>query len=325
MRLLKEIRNLLDSYPVKSGIYHYYRGEIGPASEFLRRALDDDAGLSESERRVARYYLTMTLMESAERREDRGDLDAALAEYERAIEVSSDYSDIRFRFAGALDRAGRTEDALAQYRAAVERNPDYLDAWIALGFALTRAGRPADAAEAFGKACEIKVRSTREPFDRGVARLRAGDRDGAAIAFHEAFVFVPKLFEARYRAALRRMKAEQFEEALREIDAAIEQNPLYPDLHNFRGVCLCETGDLAAGIASFARAAELNPRFTVPRLNLAFALVRDGRLREGEAELQRVLEDEPTNSAARAKLAEIRSGAAGPEKRRSVSRGGGAR
>ena len=69
MRLLSEIRNLLDNYHVKSGIYHYYRGEYGPAADFFRKALDGGEDLTGSDRRSARYYLTMTLTESAERRE----------------------------------------------------------------------------------------------------------------------------------------------------------------------------------------------------------------------------------------------------------------
>ena len=58
MRLLKEVRNLIGNYHLKSGIYHYYRNEFKQAVDFFRRALKDEPNLSDSDRRIARYYLT---------------------------------------------------------------------------------------------------------------------------------------------------------------------------------------------------------------------------------------------------------------------------
>ena len=66
MRLLKEVRNLMANYHVKSGIYHYYRNEFKQAVEFFRRALRDEPNLTDSDRRISRYYLTQTFMNSAE-------------------------------------------------------------------------------------------------------------------------------------------------------------------------------------------------------------------------------------------------------------------
>ena len=43
MRLLSEIRNYMDNYHVKSGVYHYYRNEFSQAAGFLRKALADES------------------------------------------------------------------------------------------------------------------------------------------------------------------------------------------------------------------------------------------------------------------------------------------
>ena len=59
MRLLKSIRNMLGNYQLKSGLYHYYRGESKQAIEFLTRA-QQVADSSEDDRRMAIYYLTQT-------------------------------------------------------------------------------------------------------------------------------------------------------------------------------------------------------------------------------------------------------------------------
>lgn len=320
MRLLKEIRNLLDSYHVKSGIYHYYRGEYGPAAEFFRKALDVDEDLTVSDRRVARYYLTMTFTDSARSREVNGDAEAAIEAYNSAIEVSPGYPDIRFRLGSLLERVDRHDEAIEQYRKAIETNPKYLDAWVSMGFCLLQLGRHDDSGDAFRNACEIKLDCTRRPFERGLEMLGEARDDEAARCFHDAFVFVPKLFEERHRTALARLQQEEYEEALVDLDRAIELNPGYPDLYNFRGIALCELGREDEAIETFTHASSLNPKFMVPRLNLAFALLRGERIKEAEAQLEAILADDPTEPAARAKLEEIQSGRA-PDKRRGSNRG----
>src|SRR5258706_2540088 len=88
MRLLKEVRNLMGSYHVKSGIYHFYRNEFKQAVDFFTKALKDDPSVGESDRKTARYFLTQTFMQSAEKFSAAGDLEGAAREYFRATEVS---------------------------------------------------------------------------------------------------------------------------------------------------------------------------------------------------------------------------------------------
>lgn len=321
MRLLSEIRNLLDNYHVKSGIYHYYRGEYGPAADFFRKALDGGEDLTSSDRRSARYYLTMTLTESAERREGKGELDAAAEQYVHAVEVSPTYPDIRLRYGQLLERTGRIDDAVEQFRAAIEHNRGYLEAWVALGFALLSADRRDEAADAFRSACEIKIDRTRAPFEAGVEVLRRGDLGEAERRFHHAFRYVPEIFERRFRTAVERLKAEDHEEALIELDAAIELNPSYPDLYNFKGIALCELGRIDEGLDAFETSFRLNPKFLVPRLNHAFALLRAERFKDAETAFERILEEDPTEPAAKAKLAELRSGKRPGTRRKTAKRG----
>src|SRR5260221_11698333 len=86
MRLLKEVRNLMGSYHVKSGIYHFYRNEFKQAVDFFTKALKDDPTVSESDRRTARYFLTQTFIHAAEKQAAAGDLEGAAREYLRATE-----------------------------------------------------------------------------------------------------------------------------------------------------------------------------------------------------------------------------------------------
>jgi tetratricopeptide (TPR) repeat protein len=320
MRLLKEVRNLMANYHVKSGIYHYYRNEFKQAVEFFRKALRDEPNLTDSDRRITRYYLTQTFMNSAEKLVKKGDLEAAAHDYLRASEVNPEWPDIRFHLGKVLERLERYDEAIEHYRQAIAVHETYLDARVALAFSLLRAGRDEEAAAAFSDAMELKVRKIREPYEKGVQRLREGMVSEAEEFFHEAFLSDPIRFEEHYHAALEHLKAEEYEKALDQLERSLSLCPKYADLHNFRGVALCELGRTDEGIAAFRRSAALNPDYLVPRINLAFAQLRAGMFKEAETQLEAVLEQDPTQPAASIKLEELRTGRI-PEVRRGATRG----
>ena len=150
MRLLKEIRNLMGSYHVKSGIYHFYRNEFKQAVDFFTKALKDEPPMGESDRRTARYFLTQTFIYSAEKLAASGDLPGAARDYVRATEVSPEFPDIRFNLGKTYEAMHRLDEAIEQYRLAIASNPSYDHARTALAFCLLRAGRDQEAVEAFG-------------------------------------------------------------------------------------------------------------------------------------------------------------------------------
>jgi tetratricopeptide (TPR) repeat protein len=323
MRLLKEIRNLLGNYHVKSGIYHYYREEYKQAADFLRKALESDDNITASDRRTAGYYLTLTFLESAQRCEERGDVEDALAEYAHAVEVSPTYPDIRYRYGRALERIERPGEAVEQYDHAIANHGKYLDAWVAKAFCLLGMGRTKESADTFRHACEIKIETVREPYETGIEALGLQSVTEARDAFHQAFLFVPDLFEDHHRKALKLLKEEDYEQALIRIDAAIELNPFYPDLYNFRGVALFELDQVEEAVESFRKGLSINPNYIIPKLNLAFALLHLGDVKEGGALLEAILEADPQEPAALAKLEELRASHLPdkPKIRRTINRG----
>lgn len=320
MRLLQEIRSLAGNYHVKSGMYHYYRSEFKQAEEFLRKALKDDETLSAADRRNARYYLTMALMDAAERAHAAGNLDAGVELLGRAAEVSPRYPDLHYRMGLLLESLDRGEEAIAAYLESLACHQDYVEAKTALGFCLLRAGRMEEAREALAEALELKKKRMDRPFLHGVELVEQGKPEEAADYFHEALLASPQLCDEYLSKAREWLKAEEYEKALTEFDRALTIKPKYPDLHNYRGVVLCGLDRLDEAIEAFRQSAALSPRFLVPRLNLAFALMRAEEYKQAEVELESVLELDPTEPVATTKLEELRTGRL-PEKRRRVSRG----
>ena len=54
----------------------------------------------------------------------RGRTDEAIAQYQRALEIKSDYADAHNNLAVALAARGRTDEAIAHYQRALESKPD---------------------------------------------------------------------------------------------------------------------------------------------------------------------------------------------------------
>ena len=91
---------------------------------------------------------------------------------------------------------------------------------------------------------------------------------------------------------------------------------------NLCGYMLCNLMREAEKLPEEPSVAFAGPFCLLRSLNLAYALAHAGEVRDAEAELERILEQDPTEQAAAAMLEEIRAGRL-PEKRRPVSRGKG--
>jgi tetratricopeptide (TPR) repeat protein len=319
MRLLAEIRNYMGNYHLKSGIYHYYRNEFLPAIGFLRKAMAEDPDVADGERASARKYLTLCHKGLAERLEASGEIDRGVEELDRAIELSPGYPDLHYRKGRLLERLARRDEATAAYRRAIDCQADYLDARIALGFCLLADGRDRAATVAFKQALGLKLERARRPFRRALEALAASRPDEARDHLEDTFLGQPRLAEEYLKKALDWIRVEKYAEALIELDHALELSPKYPDLHNYRGIVLCELKRVEEAVISFRRSAALGPGHLIPKLNLAFALLRAERFDEAEAELESVLVQDPGEPVALAKLAELRGG--GAERKSAASKG----
>ncbi|TMQ59979.1 MAG: tetratricopeptide repeat protein [Candidatus Eisenbacteria bacterium] len=93
--------------------------------------------------------------------------------------------------------------------------------------------------------------------------------------------------------------------ALKELRAAVAQNPFYAEIQNDLGVALLRAGDRGAAREAFGRAALGKREFVDPLLNLAALALQSGDRVEARAWLNRALDRDPRSPRARALLAEL--------------------
>ena len=304
MRLLKSIRNLLGNYQLKSGLYHYYRGESKQAIEFLTRILATPE-TPETDRRMAIYYLTQTYIAAAEKSEEAKNLEAAVEGYKEALALTPDYPDIHFRMGGLYARFGLSLEAIQCLRRACELHAGYLEARVQLAFLLLENGQKDEAVAEFTAARDLAVRALEEPFRKAQEAIARGDTQGAGEWMRETFLRRPESFGFHYRRALRFLTEGQHERAVEDFRLASQFNPNFADVHNYIGVALGELERWSEAVPAFRRALEANPEYPFARLNLAFALAEAGHDKEAVEELRAILGREPNNEPALVKLAEL--------------------
>ncbi|MEN6642823.1 MAG: tetratricopeptide repeat protein [Armatimonadia bacterium] len=89
-----------------------------------------------------------------------GQLEAAAAEYEKAVVIDPQNVTARVQFGYVLNRLARPADALTAYDLAVQTEPDNLEALVQKGYTLNLLGRRREAVGCYHQALRIDDRST---------------------------------------------------------------------------------------------------------------------------------------------------------------------
>jgi tetratricopeptide (TPR) repeat protein len=153
---------------------------------------------------------------------------------------------------------GDLEGALADFRRCVELDPGYAEAWNNSGLARQRLGRLAEARADFDQALALRPHYTEALNNRGQARQRSGDVDGALADFDRALACATHRFAASVlhnRGALRQRLGD-LPGALADFNRALEINPGHVATCIHRGTARKEANDLTGALADFDFALE---------------------------------------------------------------------
>lgn len=109
---------------------------------------------------------------------ESGDIDGAIAEWNRYIEKSPDFFYGYYRRGFYEDNSGRTDDALTDYDMAIMLEPKYVYAYLGKGDMLMRKGETDKAIEAYRKVVELDTVANNQSCAM-YALLALGERDKA--------------------------------------------------------------------------------------------------------------------------------------------------
>ena len=213
----------------------------------------------------------------------KGDLDAAMAQFRKAIAIRPEYAEAHYNLGGALVREGKVDEAIAQYRQTLEINPQYAEARDRLGGALARKGMVAEAIAQFRQALEIDSRYAEAHNDLGAALLQTARSAEAMAHFQKALEVDPKYAKAHNNLAVALVRSGRTDEAIGHFQSAIDAAPGYPEANYSLGVIRYSQGKIAEALAHWRAALDANPDY-LPALNqMAWVLATcpDASIRNG--------------------------------------------
>lgn len=242
--------------------------------------------------------------------EDRGDVNGAIAAYRKAIDLSPASAEIYAELASLFAREGRADESIAQALAALKIDPDNREAHRTMGLVqASMTSGTTDAARQKNLANEAIGHLERAMTGAGVPDLNA------LLSLGRVYV-----------------RAEKFPEAIKTLNAFLDDQPGYPEAMSLLGEAYESSGQLpqAVGIVEALAAAQpadprtrawlgglyeqsdryldaaavwgdlarRNPRSATFPTRQAAALVNGGRLDEGRQQLRDVTKAFPSDATA---------------------------
>jgi tetratricopeptide (TPR) repeat protein len=280
------------------------------------------------------------LLNSAIDEQQHGDYQAAIRDYRKAIALRPDMVEAKVNLGAALSHVGDYDGAIVMYQSALpamsEQNPVLLN----LGLAYYKKGDYKKAAEQFEIVHKAQPENIRvaillgdsdvrlgmpasavtllEPFDGknsrnldfqyayGSALIHAGKRrDG--VAHIEKVAEQGKSADAYLLAGSTLLQLNEFEQARRDLDAALQLDSKLPNIYTLAGTARDKTGDVKEAETAFREALKINPDDFDANLYLGAILYKRREVDEARPYLDKAIQLNPSSSMARYEYAMLKS------------------
>ncbi|MDO8587508.1 MAG: tetratricopeptide repeat protein [Armatimonadota bacterium] len=147
------------------------------------------------------------------------DYSAALANYERSLDIKPDVPKTLNNSGNALGALGRQDEAVERYRQALELEPEFAEAHANLGIALVNLRRFDEAITEFNKALGINPNIVEAHVNLGVALGAKGLLDSAMEEFSKAVEIDPNSVDAHSNLAMGYYNKRDYGRAWEEVHA----------------------------------------------------------------------------------------------------------
>ncbi|HEV8336192.1 MAG TPA: tetratricopeptide repeat protein [Candidatus Polarisedimenticolia bacterium] len=225
----------------------------------------------------------------------KGDLAQARRYVDQALAEDPRNKSAIVMLAGILSKQGDEAGAERELRRAIALDPTLTLAHSMLGELLQRRGSLDAALAEFRKVVEIAPLSPVEFNSIGNIHRKRGEVDRAMEAYREALRCDAQYVGAYNNLGLCLQEKGRLDEAKALYEKALAIRPENPILRNSLGTLLALQKDKSAAIAEFERAVKADPDWPVAQGNLATLLFETGRFAEARPAFERWIVVEPAS------------------------------
>jgi len=144
-----------------------------------------------------------------------------------------------------------------------------------------------------------------DKLDELIQLVEAGSEAAVEAQLHMIREMNPSTREILRQSALKALREDRPEQAVRILEDLIGDRSRFPDLLQLLGLAYSKLERTREAEEAFRAALRIHPKYQKARINLALALMEQDRLREAEQELNTVLEDDPQHPLALSAVEEI--------------------
>lgn len=267
------------------------------------------------------------------------DPETAIRTYREYLEAHPEAVEARSNLGAALARTGRYEEAIAEYNRALERSPGNPALLLNLGLAYYKSGRMADAASRFEQARSLAPQfkdqvamllascyNSLGKYKEAIALLAPLERDkGGDAAFEYLYgsalagdgqeasgaAVIERILsrgdsaEARLLRATLKMKANDHDGAVVEVEKAIALNPSLPGAHARLGEILFGVGEIDRARTAFQAELAIDPGDFLSNLDLGVMAKQDQEYAAARQYFERALKARPNDPGVRFQMANV--------------------
>jgi tetratricopeptide (TPR) repeat protein len=189
-----------------------------------------------------------------------GDLDGAIADYDRAIQLDPKDAAIYNNRGLAKQAKGDFNAAIADFNRGIELNPKDAVAYSNRGNTKRDKGDLDGAILDYNHSIRVNPKYAYAYYDRGLAKKQKSDLDGAIADYNRVIELDPKFAKAFCDRGVAKRRKGDLQGAISDYDRTIEIDPKYAIAYLNRGNVRDEKGDMEGAIADYSRGIELNPK-----------------------------------------------------------------
>ncbi|TDG41358.1 hypothetical protein AWZ03_012225 [Drosophila navojoa] len=196
-------------------------------------------------------------------------LDAAVAAYLRALNLSPNNAVVHGNLACVYYEQGLIDLAIDTYRRAIELQPNFPDAYCNLANALKEKGQVKDAEECYNTALRLCSNHADSLNNLANIKREQGFIEEATRLYLKALEVFPDFAAAHSNLASVLQQQGKLKEALMHYKEAIRIQPTFADAYSNMGNTLKELQDVSGALQCYTRAIQINPAFADAHSNLA--------------------------------------------------------